>query len=173
MIKRARKGKVAKKTKPAKKTKAHKKTADKKTAKKKRSAPMSAVAKSNKLKNKRPAITKETVVTAIMAQGPALAPMVGNAVRIAVVNCVNRFMDTHRPGWNNDLRGDDRSMGADYHYPPQAIPAPVLSDIQTCLQSLTPQAYTFAITAALVASCAAGTLANLKFQVAQVTRVWP
>src|SRR5262245_32719786 len=57
----------------------------------------------------------------------ALAPSVvtdeQKKKRKAVVDCVNRFMDEKREGWNHDKRGNSRKLGADYRYPPLSIPA--------------------------------------------------
>jgi hypothetical protein len=91
-----------------------------------------------------------------------------NASRIAVVYCVNAFMDARRPGWNADQQGDGRLLGAHYNFPPQSIPAPVLTDVCHRLNNYQPR-YTFPITAALVNSCAAGDVANMKFEIYQVT----
>jgi hypothetical protein len=112
-----------------------------------------------------PALLNTTVSMTLAPQaGPH--PAQSAASRIAVVDCVNQFMDNKRPGWNADGQGDTRKMGADYNFPPPSIPAPVLSSIRNCLA---PKHFTFQVTPALVAACAAGTVADLKYEIWMVT----
>jgi hypothetical protein len=93
-------------------------------------------------------------------------PALTDAARAAVIGCVNSFMDAHRLGWNADLHGDGRKMGSDYHFPPPAIPL-VLKTIRDCLQN---KHFTFTISNELIQTCAAGTLAGMKFAIYQATK---
>jgi len=176
MAKAARKTKSKRKPKKSpkaktRKTKVQKKIGSRKKAAKKKKATRKKTAGSAQTKKVgRKAGAPLVEFESVAATPETLAPALSNDSRIAVVGCVNSFMDTNRPGWNDDLQGDSRMMGADYHYPPPSIPVPVLSDIRTLLNKRRPQAYTFPTTPSLVASCAAGSVANMKYQIYLVTR---
>jgi hypothetical protein len=114
---------------------------------------------------KKTAKTRNTKQSATAALVATTHPALAEAKRAAVVNCVNSFMDQNRPGWNADLHGDSRKMGQDYHFPPQSMPV-VLGAIRDCLRT---KHFTFTITNDLVQTCSAGTLADMKYAIYQVT----
>jgi hypothetical protein len=173
MAKKVSKAKAAGKKKVGRKKAAVKRAPAKKpTAKAKKATKVAKKAAPAGKAAPQPTGLGRTEFAAMLAPKPAMpkpAPARTDDSRAAVVDCVNRFMDVNRHGWNADLKGDDRKMGANYHYPPPSIPVPVLEDIRTCLNNRRPQPYTFPTTPALVAACAAGSVADMKYEIWQVT----
>ena len=50
---------------------------------------------------------------------------------VAIVTCVNAAMDSNRPGWNRDGRGDSRKMDTDCQYNEFSMAA-FLGVVQAC-----------------------------------------
>jgi hypothetical protein len=112
-------------------------------------------------KTTKPITGNKTAAPALVA---ATHPALTEAKRAAVISCVNSFMDQNRAAWNADLHGDSRKMAQDYHFPTQSMPV-VLGAIRDCMRT---KHFTFTITNDLVQTCAAGTLADMKYAIYQV-----
>jgi hypothetical protein len=175
MAKTARKTK-SRKTK-ARKSKARSKTKPRKAkVRKKAKASKKSVARKKTSRKKASTRTRRAGARAASATEALGAPLAAEAMlgvatrasvdkRIAVIRCVNKFMDANHRGWNADLQGDSRKF-SDYHEPPQNVPL-IVGAIRKCLE--TTYSYTFPSSNALVAKCIAGNLGDVKFEIADVT----
>ena len=110
--------------------------------------------------------SSDRVEVAAVAPAPAvLRPDANKNQRlIAVIDCVNRVLDTNRHGWNEDGHGDTRTMDKDFHYDENSMPA-FLGAVSDCLAPK----YTFTFDS-IVRTCVSSNVALLKFHVFMNTK---
>ena len=159
MAKKARKAKTAsrKKSGKARKTKVQKRSAVQRRAP---GGPPAKKAKKASARKRRGTTAEATVSAAVLAQvGPArLALTPGTKIK-AVVRCVNGFLDTHHPGWDDDLQGDGRKLVGDFQEPPPLF----LDEVNSCLEG---KGFTiFPVPNALLQACATKTIGEIKFEI--------
>jgi hypothetical protein len=169
--------------KQAGKARAHKKSAKKagkKKAGKGKAQKKAAVAKKRKIVKKAQRATKPRRAAApVPAPGAALAPaaappavapkpkppVLSNASRAAVANCVQKYMNWKHSGWDADLQGETRKLVADYRETPQSIPL-IFNCVRNCLAS---SGFTFVTTTALVQTCVTGTVSDMEYGIYRIT----